>query len=81
MTTITTIRAVARHPLVDLVEQIEDIQAQIACLAHDIEDVYTQAAGFGYDAETLRALIAERERDRKDRAIADRLEFYRGIVA
>jgi uncharacterized protein (UPF0335 family) len=81
MSTITAIRAPVRHPLVDFVEQIEDMQAQIACLTHDIEDIYTQAAGFGYDTDALRALVAERDRDRKDLAIADRLELYRQVVA
>ena len=56
-----------------IVERIETVQSQIDDLNSDKRDIYAEAKFTGYDVKALKAAIAYRRKDAKERAEHDAL--------
>lgn len=51
-----------------IVHRIESLVAQLEPIKEDIRDIYTEAKARGFDPKTIRAVVAYRRKDPKDRA-------------
>ncbi len=60
--------------LQSIVERIERLEGEKDALMTDIKEVYTEAKSHGFDAPTIRRVIAERAKDRAKRA--EQLELF-----
>lgn len=60
-----------------IVERIEHVNEEIKGLTDDRGDIFKEATGQGFDAKTLRKIIALRKLSSEDRAAQDQiLETY-----
>jgi len=57
----------SREKLKQLVEKIERMESERRAIADDIKDTYADAKAFGFDIKALRAIIAIRRQDRRER--------------
>lgn len=60
--------------LQSIVERIERLESEKDALMTDIKEVYKEAKSHGFDAPTIRRVIAERAKDRAKRA--EQLELF-----
>lgn len=64
-----------------LIERIERLEGEKKALADDIKDVYLEAKAVGYDAKTMKRIIALRKMKPDDRAEQDALlETYKSAL-
>lgn len=64
--------------LTQIVERIEQFEAEKKDIAEQIKEVYAEAKGRGYDTTALRALIALRKKDKDQLAEEEAvLEMYK----
>lgn len=56
------------------IERIERLEEEKAALAEDIKEVYADAKGIGFDAPTIRKIVAERKKDPDKRQ--EQLELF-----
>lgn len=71
------INAATAGRLKAFIERIERLEEEKRALASDIKDVYTEAKGNGFDAPTIRKIVALRRQEPSDRAEqAELLEVY-----
>lgn len=59
---------VGSNQLKSIVDRIEKLEEEKAAIASDIKDVYSEAKGNGFDAKTIRKIVAIRKKDAADRA-------------
>ena len=72
---------IARDQLKSIVERIERLEEEKAALAADIRDVYAEAKGVGFDAKTMRKVVALRKMDsEKRRESEELLDLYKTAV-
>jgi uncharacterized protein (UPF0335 family) len=63
------------------IERIERLEEDKKGIADDIKDVYAEAKGTGFDAKTMRKIVALRKMDKDARQEADALlETYRAAL-
>lgn len=53
--------------LKSVIERIEQLEEEKRNIASDIKDVYAEAKGTGFDVKTLRKVVAERRKNRRER--------------
>lgn len=56
------------------IERIERLEEEKKALQEDIKEVYAEAKGVGFDAPTIRKVVAERKKDPDKRA--EQLELF-----
>ncbi len=72
---------VAGDRLRSFIERIERLEEEKSHLAEDIKEVYAEAKGVGYDAKTMRKVIALRKMDtEKRRESEELLDLYKTAV-
>lgn len=72
---------VAGERLRSFIERIERLEEEKAHLAEDIKEVYAELKGVGFDAKTVRKVIALRKLDAEKRREADELlDLYKTAV-
>ena len=72
---------VARDQLRAFVERIERLEEEKNTIADDIKDVYAEAKGTGFDAKTVRKIVALRSMDKGARHEAEALlEPYKAAL-
>ena len=72
---------VAAKLLRSFVERIESVEDDMRGLKQDRAEIYSEAKGNGFDAPTLRKLIARRKKDPKDlRMQEELLDLYIGAL-
>lgn len=65
--------SIAADELRLLIERIERLEQEKAALGSDVKDVYTEAKARGYDAKTMRRIVALRKMETHDRLEAEAL--------
>jgi len=65
---------VAGKRILSFIERIERLSEEKAALAEDIKEVYAEAKGTGFDAPTLRKIVAERKKEPEKRN--EQLELF-----
>jgi uncharacterized protein (UPF0335 family) len=69
---------VSAEQLRQFIERIERLEEEKRSFADDIKDVYSEAKSTGFDAKTMRKIIALRKMEKHHRDEADALmETYR----
>ena len=69
---------VSAEQLRQFIERIERLEEEKRSFADDIKDVYTEAKSTGFDAKTMRKIVALRKMEKHHRDEADALmETYR----
>jgi uncharacterized protein (UPF0335 family) len=64
-----------------LIERIERLEEDKKGIADDIKDVYAEAKGTGFDAKTMRKIVALRKMDKDARQEAEALlETYKAAL-
>ena len=59
------------------IERIEKLEEDRAALAADVRDIYTEAKATGFDAKTMRKIVALRKKSQEERKIEqETIEFY-----
>ena len=72
---------VAGDRLRSFIERIERLEEEKAHLAEDIKEVYAEAKGVGFDAKTMRKVVALRKMDsEKRRESEELLDLYKTAV-
>lgn len=72
---------VAGERLRSFIERIERLEEEKSHLAEDIKEVYAELKGVGYDAKTVRKVVALRKLDGEKRREADELlDLYKTAV-
>jgi len=72
---------VAGDRLRSFIERIERLEEEKAHLAEDIKEVYGELKGVGFDAKTVRKVVALRKLDTEKRREADELlDLYKTAV-
>jgi uncharacterized protein (UPF0335 family) len=61
----------SRDQLRSIVERVENLEGEKAEIAADIRDVYTEAKSNGFDAKTIRKIVALRKKDPEKRQEED----------
>jgi uncharacterized protein (UPF0335 family) len=71
----------ARDQLRSIVERVENLEGEKAEIASDIRDVYAEAKFNGFDAKTIRKIVALRKKDPAKRQEEDvLLDAYMGAM-
>lgn len=63
----TQLTQTSREKLKQTVAKIERMEEEKRQIGADIKDTYAEAKAFGFDAKALRAIIALRRQDRRER--------------
>ena len=63
----TQLTQTSREKLKQLVEKIERMETERRAIGEDVKDTYAEAKAFGFDTKALRAIIAIRRQDRRER--------------
>ena len=63
----TQLTQTSREKLKQIVEKIERMEAERRAIGEDVKDTYAEAKAFGFDVKALRAIIAIRRQDRRER--------------
>lgn len=72
---------VAGERLKSFIERIERLEEEKAGIAEDIKEVYAEAKGVGFDAKTMRKIVALRKKDtEKRREEQELLELYASAI-
>ena len=72
---------VAGKRLLSFVERIERLNEEKAALGEDIKEVYAELKGVGFDAPTVRKLIALRKQDPEKRnEQMELLDLYKSAI-
>lgn len=72
---------VAGSRLKSFIERIERLEEEKSHLAEDIKEVYAEAKGVGFDAKTMRKVVALRKLDGEKRREAEELlDLYKTAV-
>ncbi len=72
---------VAGQRLRSFIERIERLDEEKSNLMEDIKEIYAEAKGVGFDAKTMRKIIALRKMDGEKRREADELlELYKSAI-
>lgn len=72
---------VAGERLRSFIERIERLEEEKAHLAEDIKEVYAEAKGVGFDAKTMRKVVALRKLDtEKRRESEELLDLYKTAI-
>lgn len=72
---------VAGARLRSFVERIETLEEEKKALAEDIKEIYAEAKGTGFDAKTIRRIIALRKIDVEKRQEAEAiLDLYKTAI-
>lgn len=72
---------VAGDRLRSFVERIERLEEEKAGLAEDIKEVYAELKGVGFDAKTVRKIIALRKLDHEKRRESEELlDLYKSAI-
>lgn len=72
---------VAGERLRSFVERVERLTEEKDGIAQDIKEVYAEAKGVGFDAPTIRKLVAERKKDPDKRQEQYELfELYKSAI-
>lgn len=72
---------VAGDRLRSFIERIERLEEEKTHLAEDIKEVYAELKGVGFDAKTVRKVVALRKLDSEKRREADELlDLYKTAV-
>ncbi len=58
--------SVAADELRQIVERIEQLEAEKKDIAEQIKEVYAEAKGRGYDTKALRSIVSLRKKDRDE---------------
>lgn len=73
--------AVNAGHLRSLIERIENREQEKALVADDIKEIYAEAKGMGFDAPTIRKIVAIRKKDRdKQREEIELLRLYADAI-
>lgn len=63
------------------IERIERLEEEKSALMEDIKEIYSEAKGTGFDAKTIRKVVALRKMDAEKRREADDLlDIYRNAI-
>ena len=63
------------------VERVERLNKDAAAIADDIKEVYSEAKAFGLDTKVMRAVVAERKKNKDDVAEFEAIrEIYREVL-
>lgn len=74
----TEVGGVASEHLRSYIDRIERLEEEKAGLAADIREIYAEAKGNGFDAKTMRRIVALRKLDQSERSEQDALlDLYR----
>lgn len=65
--------SIAADELRLLIERIERLEEEKKAIADDVRDVYSEAKSRGYDAKTMRRIVALRKMETHDRQEAEAL--------
>lgn len=69
---------IASEHLRSYIDRIERLEEEKAGLATDIREIYAEAKGNGFDAKTMRRIVALRKLDQSERSEQDALlDLYR----
>ena len=72
---------VAGKRLKTIIERVERLEEEKKALADDIKDIYGEAKATGFDAKTIRKIVALRKMDTEKRREADELlELYKAAI-
>ena len=72
---------VSAEQLRQFIERIERLEEEKRSFADDIKDVYSEAKSTGFDAKTMRKIVALRKMEKHHRDEADALmETYRNAL-
>ncbi len=72
---------VAGQRLRSFIERVELLEGEKEALMEDIKEVYAEAKGVGFDAKTMRKIVALRKMDTEKRREADEiLELYKSAI-
>ena len=72
---------VAGARLRSFIERIETLEEEKKDLAEDIKEVYAEAKGVGFDAKTMRKIVALRKLDTEKRREAEELlDLYKSAI-
>ena len=72
---------VAGQRLRSFIERIERLEEEKTALMEDIKEVYGEAKGVGFDAKTMRKIVALRKMDTEKRREADELlTLYKSAI-
>lgn len=65
---------IAAERLLNIVERIENLEAEKKALADDVKDIYAEAKGAGFEPKVIRRIIARRKKDQAEVEELDNLE-------
>ena len=72
---------VAGQRLRSFIERVERLEEEKAHMMEDIKEIYAEAKGVGFDAKTMRKIVALRKMDAEKRREADEiLELYKSAI-
>ncbi|SFX48669.1 Uncharacterized conserved protein, UPF0335 family [Paracoccus pantotrophus] len=72
---------VAAEELRQFIERIEHLEAEKADICAQIKEAYAEAKGRGYSTKAMRAIVAQRKRDRDELAEEEAiLDMYRSAL-
>lgn len=72
---------VAGARLKSFIERIERLEEEKTALMEDIKEVYAEAKGTGFDAKTIRKVVALRKMDTEKRQEAEQLlDLYKSAI-
>jgi uncharacterized protein (UPF0335 family) len=72
---------VAQAELLSFIERIERLEEEKKGIADDIKDVYAEVKGHGFDAKTLRRVVALRRIEAEERKNQESLlELYMSAI-
>lgn len=72
---------VAGERLKSFIERIERLEEEKAALMEDIKEVYAEAKGTGFDAKTMRKIVALRKMDHEKRRESEELlDLYKSAI-
>lgn len=72
---------VAGERLKSFIERIERLEEEKAALMEDIKEVYGEAKGVGFDAKTMRKIVALRKMDHEKRRESEELlDLYKSAI-
>ena len=72
---------VAGQRLRSFIERVERLEEEKAALMEDIKEIYAEAKGVGFDAKTMRKIVALRKLDTEKRREAEELlDLYKSAI-
>ena len=75
------VEGVGGQRLKAFIERIERLEAEKSAMQEDIKEIYSEAKGTGFDAKTIRKIVALRKMDaEKRRESDDLLDIYRNAI-